>query len=41
MLTVYPSTGAFFTVFCGFGLANGAGAFQTLYRETLLKDYSE
>jgi hypothetical protein len=33
--------GAWWTVFCGFGLAGTMGAFQTLYRSTFLQEYSE
>ena len=33
--------GAFWTVFCGFGITAGVGAFQTLYRSTFLAEYSE
>lgn len=35
------STGAFLTVFVGFGMISGIGAFQTYYRNELLSGYSE
>lgn len=35
------SSGAFLTVFVGFGLISGIGAFQTYYRTELLSEYSE